>query len=144
MELKKFIKRKYDLKIILKGDKKNMELEEFLRYMDSGLKIEGNSEVHEYMHKLSQEAMKITYELNSTYHEPHEICIVPDGSTSKVSPVAFTLAVSFPAALTSRVCSATHALHLFLYDLLNSEMCFSCPHTSHFLYIELSITLQFF
>ncbi len=31
MELKKFIKRKYDLKIILKGDKKNMELEEFLR-----------------------------------------------------------------------------------------------------------------
>lgn len=74
MELKKFIKRKYDLKIILKGDKKNMELEEFLRYMDSGLKIEGNSEVHEYMHKLSQEAMKITCELNSTYHEPHEIC----------------------------------------------------------------------
>ena len=39
MELKKFIKRKYDLKIILKGDKKNMELEEFLRYMQRELRV---------------------------------------------------------------------------------------------------------
>ena len=74
MELKKFIKRKYDLKVILKGDKQNMKLEEFLKYMNSGLKVEGNSEVHKYMHKLSQEAIKITCELNSTYHEPQEIC----------------------------------------------------------------------
>lgn len=74
MELKKFIKRKYDLKVILKGDKQNMKLEESLKYMNSGLKIEGNSEVHKYMHKLSQEAIKITCELNSTYHEPQEIC----------------------------------------------------------------------
>ncbi len=51
-----------------------MKLEEFLKYMNSGLKIEGNSEVHKYMHKLSQEAIKITCELNSTYHEPQEIC----------------------------------------------------------------------
>lgn len=51
-----------------------MNLNEFLDYMNSGLNIEGGSEVHQYMIELSQEAMKITCELNNSYHEPKGIC----------------------------------------------------------------------
>ena len=51
-----------------------MKLNEFLDYMNSGLNIEGGSEVHRYMVELSQEAMKITCELNNSYHEHEEIC----------------------------------------------------------------------
>ena len=51
-----------------------MNTEEFLKYINSGLSVDGNSEVHKYMHKLAQEAMKITAELNSSYHEPKEVC----------------------------------------------------------------------
>ena len=50
-----------------------MKLNEFLNYMNSGLNIEGGSEVHKYMIELSQEAMKVTCELNNSYHEPQEI-----------------------------------------------------------------------
>ena len=50
-----------------------MKLDEFLDYMNSGLNIEGGSEVHKYMIELSQEAMKVTCELNNSYHEPQEI-----------------------------------------------------------------------
>ena len=65
-------------------------------------------------------------------NEPHETSIVPEGSTSMTSPVAFTLALSFSAALICLVCSATQVLHLLGYDLLNSEICLVFPHTSHF------------
>ena len=50
-----------------------MKLNEFLNYMNGGLNIEGGSEVHKYMIELSQEAMKVTCELNNSYHEPQEI-----------------------------------------------------------------------
>ena len=50
-----------------------MELEEFLDYLNSGKPVEGNSEYLEYMNELSQEAMKITVELNNAYHEPAEV-----------------------------------------------------------------------
>lgn len=50
-----------------------MKLNEFLDYMNSGLNVEGGSEVHKYMVELSQEAMKITCELNNCYHDPEEI-----------------------------------------------------------------------
>ena len=50
-----------------------MKLNEFLNYMNSGLHIEVGSEVHKYMIEISQEAMKVTCELNNSYHEPQEI-----------------------------------------------------------------------
>lgn len=51
-----------------------MDTEEFLKYMESGKTVIANSEIHKYMVKLSNEAMKITFELNSSYHTPEEIC----------------------------------------------------------------------
>lgn len=50
-----------------------MDLNEFLEKMNSGLEVEGGSETHRYMSMLSQEAMKITCDLNGTYHKPEEI-----------------------------------------------------------------------
>lgn len=50
-----------------------MELTEFLEYMNSGKKVVGGSEEHQYMCMLSQEAMKLTAELNNCYRTPEEI-----------------------------------------------------------------------
>jgi acetyltransferase-like isoleucine patch superfamily enzyme len=50
-----------------------MTTETFIGIMNSGEKILCGSEVHRYMGKLSQEAMKITAMINCGYHEPKEI-----------------------------------------------------------------------
>lgn len=50
-----------------------MDNKEFLEYMNSGKNIKSCSEVHKYMHFLSQEAMKITAQINGSYHIEAEI-----------------------------------------------------------------------
>ena len=50
-----------------------MDLKEFLAVMNSGEYIKAGSEAHQFMHGLSQEAMKITCELNLGYHTPEQI-----------------------------------------------------------------------
>ncbi len=50
-----------------------MEVQEFLRHMNSGRPVVANSSVHECMHTLSQQALRITAELNGSYHTPEEI-----------------------------------------------------------------------
>jgi acetyltransferase-like isoleucine patch superfamily enzyme len=50
-----------------------MNLDEFLKHMGSGFPVRGGSDAHLFMHKLAQDAMKITCELNGSYHEPEEI-----------------------------------------------------------------------
>jgi acetyltransferase-like isoleucine patch superfamily enzyme len=50
-----------------------MDVKEFLDYMDSGKKVTAGSEVHLMMHRLSQEAMKITTKLNNSYHTPEKV-----------------------------------------------------------------------
>lgn len=50
-----------------------MELNDFLDHLNHGLSVIGGSEAHLFMHKVSQEALRITAELNNTYHTPEEI-----------------------------------------------------------------------
>ena len=50
-----------------------MNLTEYLNELNSGTYIEENSEVHQFMHLISQEALKLTAKLNSGYHSPEEI-----------------------------------------------------------------------
>jgi len=50
-----------------------MELEEFLEHMNQGETVKGGSELHKFMHSLSQKAMRITSKINTSYHEPEEI-----------------------------------------------------------------------
>ncbi len=50
-----------------------MELKEFLEKMDAGEEIEAGSESHMFMHELSQEALRITAEMNNAYHSSEEL-----------------------------------------------------------------------
>ena len=50
-----------------------MDLQAFLAHLNSGKPVQGGSEAHLFMHSVSQEALKITAELNSSYHEPEEL-----------------------------------------------------------------------
>lgn len=51
----------------------DMTTDEFLKIMDSGEVIPGGSPVHAKMHELSQEAIRITMEINNAYHTHDEI-----------------------------------------------------------------------
>ncbi|MDE5869284.1 MAG: sugar O-acetyltransferase [Muribaculaceae bacterium] len=50
-----------------------MTTEEFLKIMDSGEVIPGGSPIHAKMHRLSQEALRVTMEINNSYHTHEEI-----------------------------------------------------------------------
>lgn len=50
-----------------------MNIQNFLAHMNRRETVKGGSEVHAFMHKLSQEAMQMTADLNNTYHKPEEI-----------------------------------------------------------------------
>ena len=50
-----------------------MELDEYLEYVKTEQVIKANSSAHQLMHKLSQDALKITCEINNMYHSPEEL-----------------------------------------------------------------------
>jgi acetyltransferase-like isoleucine patch superfamily enzyme len=50
-----------------------MDINDFLAHLNQGEAVEGGSEMHQVMHNLSQEALKLTSELNGHYHTPEEI-----------------------------------------------------------------------
>lgn len=50
-----------------------MELQEFLDYMNSGKTVIARSDIHRYMSELALEALRLTAELNGSYHTPEEI-----------------------------------------------------------------------
>ncbi|MGO1285239.1 MAG: sugar O-acetyltransferase, partial [Brachybacterium sp.] len=50
-----------------------MELEDLLAAMNRGERIEGSSPLHQVMHRTSQDALRITGELNTGYQEPARI-----------------------------------------------------------------------
>lgn len=50
-----------------------MELQDFLDHLNSGKEVTGGGEAHLFMHGVSQEALKITAEINGSYHEPEQL-----------------------------------------------------------------------
>lgn len=50
-----------------------MELDEFLAHLNSGTPVQGGGEAHQFMHGVSQEALRITAEINSSYHKPEQL-----------------------------------------------------------------------
>ncbi|WP_218975570.1 hypothetical protein [Mesobacillus foraminis] len=50
-----------------------MDIHDFLEYLNQGKVVEGGSKIHQMMHKVSQEALKLTSKLNGHYHTPEEI-----------------------------------------------------------------------
>ena len=50
-----------------------MDLNAFLEHLNSGKAVQGGSETHLFMHGVSQEALRITAEINGSYHTPEEL-----------------------------------------------------------------------
>ena len=54
-------------------NKEHMTIQEFRDYMASGKPVVGGGDVHMMFHKLSQEALQITAEINGKYHTPEQL-----------------------------------------------------------------------
>jgi acetyltransferase-like isoleucine patch superfamily enzyme len=50
-----------------------MDIHDFLTYLNRGERVEGGSEMHQMMHVVSQEALKLIADLKGSYHTPEEI-----------------------------------------------------------------------
>lgn len=50
-----------------------MDLKSFLDHLNSGKLVQGGSEAHQFMHGISQDALRITSEINGSYHEPAQL-----------------------------------------------------------------------
>ena len=68
-----------------------MTTKEFISIMDSGDIIPGGSPVHAKMHELSQEAIRITMEINNSYHNHEEIVALMSELTGSSVHESFSL-----------------------------------------------------
>ena len=68
-----------------------MNINQFRKYMRKNTYVETNSEIFKMFHKLSQEALKITNELNNKYHSPEEIVEIMSKLTGKKVDKSFRL-----------------------------------------------------
>lgn len=68
-----------------------MELKDFLEYVKTEQIIKANSPAHQLMHKLSQNAIKITCEMNNSYHSPEELAELFSKLTGREVPSGFAL-----------------------------------------------------
>ena len=50
-----------------------MDMTEFLEQLNRGTPVQGGGEAHRFMHGVSQEALRITAEINGSYHEPPQL-----------------------------------------------------------------------
>ncbi len=64
---------------------------EFLEYAASGNPIVAGSEIHRMMHSLSQRALRLTAQINSSYHTPEELRALMSELISKPLDEAFGL-----------------------------------------------------
>ena len=68
-----------------------MDLEAFLHWLNCGRPVEGGSDVHLFMHQVSQEALKITAEINCGYHTPAQLRALFSRLTGKTVDESFAL-----------------------------------------------------
>ena len=68
-----------------------MHLQDFLFYLNSGRSVSAGSAEHRYMCALSQEALRITAELNNAYHTPEELRVIFSRLTGRPTDDTFTL-----------------------------------------------------
>lgn len=68
-----------------------MNIQSFLNYVNNGNSIVPGTPEHIFMCELSQRAIQITMELNSTYHAPDEIRRIMSRLTGRVIPDTFNM-----------------------------------------------------
>ena len=88
-----------------------MDLCEFLRHMNSGEPVTADSEVHRYMHRISQQALRLTARLNGCYHEPEEVRAIFSELIGKPVDETFSL---FPPFYTDCGKNITVGKHVFI------------------------------
>lgn len=94
-----------------------MDINNFMEQLNRGTVVEGGSEVHRMMHVISQEALKLTTELNGSYHPPEEIREIFSRLTGKPVDENFGL---FPPFSTD--CGKN--IHVGKNVFINSGCCF--------------------
>lgn len=74
-----------------------MTILEYKQHIAAGLPVEAGSPAHLFMHAMSQEAIRITMEINNRYHTPEELRAllselwgieVPTSPSCQASPLA--------------------------------------------------------
>lgn len=73
------------------------EIDDFLLNLRQGITVEEKSPYHKLMHYLSQRALKITAEINGTYHSPEKVRELISRLTGKIIDESFVL---FPPVYT--------------------------------------------
>ncbi|MCH5243785.1 MAG: sugar O-acetyltransferase [Lentimicrobiaceae bacterium] len=68
-----------------------MTNQEFIDCMNTGKTVTAGSPVHEVMHRLSQEAIRITLRLNGSYHTPEEVVEIMSELTGRKVDESFRL-----------------------------------------------------
>lgn len=68
-----------------------MELDDLLTALNAGETITGGSPLHAVMHRASQDALRVTAELNGSYHEPHRVLELLAQLTGKPVPESVAL-----------------------------------------------------
>lgn len=68
-----------------------MDIKEFLNHLDNREVIRSGSETHNFMCKLSNDAMRITCRLNSSYHTPEQIRVLFEELTGREVPESFSM-----------------------------------------------------
>lgn len=68
-----------------------MNLEAFLEHLDSGTPVQGGSEAHQFMHSVSQEALRITAQINGSYHTPKQLRALFSQLTGETVDESFAL-----------------------------------------------------
>ncbi len=68
-----------------------MDLQGYLDHLNAGRTVVGGSEVHQFMHGVSQEAIRICMEINGRYHTPDELRALMAELTGRPVPEGFAL-----------------------------------------------------
>lgn len=88
-----------------------MELNEFLEHLSQSKVIKSDSVIHKYMHEIAQDALRITAELNGSYHTPEEIRDLMSTLTGKVIDRTFAM---FPPFYTDCGKNITFGKNVFI------------------------------
>ena len=72
-----------------------MTLQDFLDKMNSGEEIVAGSDYHLFMHGMSQEALRITAQMNIAHHTPEELLALMRELTSQPDFPDFSMFPSF-------------------------------------------------
>lgn len=68
-----------------------MNLQDYLDHLNAGRTVVGGSAEHEFMHGVSQEAIRICMEINNRYHTPAELRALMAELTGRPVDAGFTL-----------------------------------------------------